>query len=103
MKIGQMEKVPFGSENLGKLQGILCEGLAISKKEQQISQSYQALRGSENVKNFCTQTFQLLVKTAKWGPAFLKSHFIILIGVRSSEASDFTKCVSELIISSIFD
>ena len=36
MKIGQMEKVPFGSENLGKLQGILCEGLAISKKEQQI-------------------------------------------------------------------
>ena len=60
MKIGQMEKVPFGSENLGKLQGILCEGLAISKKEQQISQSYQALRGSENVKNFCTQTFQLL-------------------------------------------
>ena len=76
MKIGQMEKVPFGSENLGKLQGILCEGLAISKKEQQISQSYQALRGSENVKNFCTQTFQLLVRiTTQWGQAFLKSHY----------------------------
>ena len=76
MKIGQMEKVPFGSENLGKLQGILCEGLAISKKEQQISQSYQALRGSENVKNFCTQTFQLLVRiTTQWGLSHLEVAF----------------------------
>ena len=72
MKIGQMEKVPFGSENLGKLQGILCEGLAISKKEQQISQSYQALRGSENVKNFCTQTFQLLPRQNRTQVLFRK-------------------------------
>lgn len=61
-KLGKWKKYDFAgiakAENLGKLQGILCEGLAISKKEQQISQSYQALRGSENVKNFCTQTFQ---------------------------------------------
>ena len=41
-----MEKVPFGSENLGKLQGILC-GLLFGqsdeneKNKQQISQSYQ--------------------------------------------------------------